>query len=98
MSEDIKTKGQAIIDAVAKIREKNAERERLLLELEQVAAIMLQGVNPEQIKGWVYDPLKDKRRHLWHGQRPDVYNVLHMKDGSVVLLNPPVKMLPKEAK
>lgn len=94
MSEDIKAKGQAIVDAVAKIRAKDAERNRLLMELERVAAIMLQGVDPADIKGWGYDPTKDGGRHL-DGNRPTVYNVLHMKDGSVVLLNPPIKILPK---
>jgi hypothetical protein len=94
MSEEMKARGAAILQAVAAIRAKNAERERLLLELEQVAALMLQGIDPNEIKGWVYDPMKDKGRHL-DGNRPTVYNVLHMKDGSIVLLDPPVKKLPK---
>jgi hypothetical protein len=96
MSEEMKARGAAILQAVAAIRAKNAERERLLLELEQVAALMLQGIDPNEIKGWVYDPMKDKTRHQHElYKRPTVYNVLHMKDGSVVPLNPPVKMLPK---
>jgi hypothetical protein len=94
MTEKMKARGAAILKVVASIRARNAPRERLLLELEQVAAVMLQGIDPEDIKDWVYDPMKDKGRHL-NGNPPTVYNVLHMKDGSTVLLNPPVKRLPK---
>jgi hypothetical protein len=87
----LQEKGQSILDMLVNIRKLREQQEALWRELEDQAALMLQGIDPQEVRGLVYDPLKDKRRHrpeMCHDNRPGFYNVVKMKDGSEIILNP----------
>lgn len=51
---DLKTRGEAILGLIAQIRQKQAEQEKSLAQLESWAHLMVQGIDPDRVSkvGW----------------------------------------------
>ena len=90
----LKEKGQAMLDNIASMRKLREQQEELYKELEQIAQLMLQDINPKDIEKTIYDPKLDKRRQkTWEVELPPILNVVVLKDGSRKELIPPLPRL-----
>ncbi len=92
--------GQAVLDSITKIRQKTAERDTMLAALEMQAMVLLQGIDPEDVASYSYNPEADDRLpspmhrltyhsiRLWRETYVPVYNLLNMKDGRQLAIFP----------
>lgn len=95
---NIREKGQAMLEGVARMRAKYQEGEKLLRQLEVCALAMAQGVDPCQVTTFGYDPNLDKRPEYrrWRAWRaatsrpPRVYNYVNLKAGGRLELAEPI--------
>jgi hypothetical protein len=85
---DLQEKGQAILTLIADIRKKRAEQEVYLHKLEWQATLMTQGIDPEEVHHFLYDPLADLRKD----RKVLIYTHAVMKDGTKLTLNPHLPM------
>jgi hypothetical protein len=95
MIEGTKRHGEDMLENISKMRELRRQQEKCFDELELWARLMLQGIEPSNVKALGYDPLKDKRRHC-DQNTVAVYNKVTLKDGEVVWLDPALPVPPKE--
>lgn len=90
----LEQRGKAILAHIASVREKRKEQDALLADLLMQAEVMMQGIDPEQVKSYGYDPARDGRKRGFndpHGKRlRAIYNFVTMNDGTRVELDPPV--------
>jgi hypothetical protein len=97
MSEDIKAKGMKMIETIQSLRAKWREQLHTAGELELVARLMLQGIDPNDVKSWGYDSHKDKRRRdVFAGRLVAVHNFVILKTGEIVDLDPPLPVCRKK--
>lgn len=91
-AEHIQQLGQRMLATIEEVRQKTAERDRLLSVLEMQAMVMSQGIDVRNVKSYGYDPLTDKRKPMikdqWRKPKSPVYNYLIMKDGTRIDMEP----------
>jgi hypothetical protein len=108
-TDDIRAKGLAILNNIEQMRLLRAKQELLFRELEQLALLMAQGIDPALVKSYGYDPTKDNRKpprssgfHFgWDAQRQwrenhPVWNYVKMETGEKVYLETPI-VAPRKA-
>jgi hypothetical protein len=86
-SSNLEDRGRRIREAIAKIRSRQAEMERLLAELEAQAALMELGIDPQEVVG--VRPMREKR---WRDPSKDRSQVM-LSDGREVEVSIPPKSL-----
>lgn len=102
--EDQKQKGKDLLGLIEQIRQKRREQDALFAELQEVAELMVQGIDPREIAhvSFLATDLTEVNHKL---QREVETDELYcptgpkriwitratMKDGTVVVLNPPLK-------
>ncbi len=80
---DLKAKADAILTTIEGIRRKREEINQLLLDLNKQAYLMLQGIDPELVTHYGYDPSLDKRgTYHRHDHGIGMYNYVFLKDGT----------------
>ena len=93
----LEEKGKKILDAIVKIKKKREEQEKLYAKLEFQALLMLQGIDPQQIKRIGFDlskvKLSERLKYWKDGNLSKEYvNVLVMKDAKEIILERPIKL------
>lgn len=92
MNEELKTKGAAMLENIAAMRKLREEQERSFKKLEIYALLMMQGIDPKDVRAYVYDPTKDKR----YPAGANRYNVVVLRNEDSIVLNPPIPKFPED--
>jgi hypothetical protein len=89
--EEIIARGRVMLEKLEEIERQQKESRDLVVLLKRQASLMLEGIDPQQVKSYAYDPLVDNRPLRYRVIHIEVYNQVTLLDGTRIVLENPIQ-------